>query len=332
MMIGDFKCGSDGTAFLPLLENAAQINARSHGELNPHSRLLFLLDLTALTPSGSLIRFTHGDMPGLRNFLPTLRYFVSSSRVYVLEYAEVYDPADSAKTLGRAYFILIYDYKGEFKGYVRLDPGLYPINIAAFPSGDILVVSLDQLNQTTRLMIVDEAGRPVKELKLFDEDYGLQLQRGEKGKTPHAVMESIQMQLALSKWVPFGDDLLMAPSLANLPLIEINENGVVRSINVTLPDHESRITGVITSNDGIYHVVASTPDPIKPSASNPPGQKVGYFATEIDNIYPGDGSILSRAKFAHGLNPVCIDGDSYMFVSTRAEDGKLQTIRGTVIH
>ncbi|HET7104695.1 MAG TPA: hypothetical protein VFI20_11465, partial [Terracidiphilus sp.] len=139
---------------------------------------------------------------------------------------------------------------------------------------------------------------------------------------------------ALAQWVPFGDNLLMAPkaSAANLPLIEMDENGVVRTTNITLPNPKSRITGVMRSTDGIYYVVVSTPDSNKLSANNSPGQKVGYFATEIDNVYPGDGSILSRVRFAHGLNPVCVDGDTYTFISTRATDGKLQTIRATVMH
>jgi hypothetical protein len=287
--------------------------------------------VTALTPSGDVVRFAHTDIPGLRNFYPDVRYFVSSSRVYTLERAAIYDPADPAKSLDRIHLILIYDYQGAYKGVVRLKPGLNPITIAAFPSGDILVVSLDKLNQTTRLLIFDQAGRPVKELKLFDEDYALKLQLGGQAGTPSSVVDSIWTHLALAHWIPFGDDLLMSPDRAKLPLIEIDENGVVRSTNVTLPNNAS-VGGVFESSDRIYHVLATQVNQVQASANDSPGQKTFFIPTEIDDINPGDGAILQRVKFARGLMPACVGDESYTFVSPREDDGRLQTIRATVIH
>lgn len=43
-------------------------------------------------------------------------------------------------------------------------------------------MSLDTLHQTTGLLIFDSSGRPVKELKLFDEDYLLKLQLAHKAE------------------------------------------------------------------------------------------------------------------------------------------------------
>ena len=283
--------------------------------------------VTGLTPSGNVVQFAHTDIPGLRNFIPEIRYFVSASRVYTLESADIYDPVDPTKTLGRAHVILIYDYEGAYKGMVRLEPGLNPLNIAAFPSGDILVVALDKLNQTTRLLIIDQAGRPVKELKLFDDDYARKLQLGEKAEKSASAIRSVWTQLSVAHWVPFGENLLMSPSLGRLPLIEIDEDGIVRSTNVTLPDNAS-ISGILESSDKIYHVVGSQAIP----AAGLSSQESFFNPTEIDDIYPGDGTILKRVKFAHGLRPVCVQGDSYTLVSPREDDGKLQIIRGTVIH
>ncbi len=329
-VIGDFKCGSDGTIFLPMINDYTPLASEANGT-GPRVGRTGRFLVTGLTPSGNVVQFAHTDIPGLRNFVPEIRYFVSSSRVYTLESAEMYDPADPTKDLGRAHVILIYDYKGAYQGVVRLDPGPNPVNIAAFPSGDLLVVSLDKLNQTTRLLIFDQAGRPVKELRLFDEDYMLKLQLGDKAEKWPSPRDPAWDQLALAHWVPFGENLLMSPTLAHLPLIEINENGVVRSTNVSLPDNAS-ISGIFESSDKIYHVVVSQPNQVQASKDDPPGQKNGLFATEIDDIFPGDGSILKRVKFVRGLVPACIRDDSYTFVSPRGDDGKLQTIRGTVIH
>lgn len=329
-IIGDLKCGSDGTIFLPMINDYTPLASEANGT-GPRADRMDRFLVTGLTPSGNVVQFAHTDIPGLTNFVPEIRYFVSSSRVYTLESADIYDPADPTKDLGRAHVILIYDYKGAYQGVVRLEPGLNPVNIAAFPSGDLLVVSLDKLNQTTRLLIFDQAGRPVKELKLFDEDYALKLQLDDKAEKSVSASDPVWAHLALAHWVPFGENLLMSPSLAHLPLVEISENGVVRSTNLTLPDNAS-ISGIFESSDKIYHVVASQPNHVQASKDDPPGQKALFIATEIDDIYPGDGSILKRVKFNRSLIPACVRDDSYTFVWPREDDGKLQTIRGTVIH
>jgi hypothetical protein len=334
-ILGDMKCGSDGTIFLPMVNDyTAVANAAKGAGPRPDRMQLFLV--TGLTPSGNVVQFAHTDIPGLMNFVPEVRYFVSSSRVYTLEFADIYDPADPTKDLGRAHVILIYDYKGAYQGVIRLEPGLNPINIAAFPSGDLLVVSLDKFNQTTRLLIFDQAGRPVKELKLFDEDYALKLQPGDKEEKPPSPSDPAWTHLALAQWVQFGEDLLMSPMSpiqAHLPLIEISENGVVRSTNVTLPDNAS-ISGIFeSSDDKIYHVVASLPNQVQASKGEPLApQKTSFTPTEIDDIYPVDGSILKRVKFNRGLMPACVRDNGYTFLWPRDDDGKLQTIRGTVIH
>jgi hypothetical protein len=329
VIIGDFKCGGDGTVFLPMMEDPTALNGEING--GPRTDRLHRILVTALTPSGDVVRFAHAEIPGLRTFVPDVRYFVSSSRVYTLESAQMYDPADPAKSLGRVHLILIYDYQGAYKGVVRLEPGSNPINIAAFPSGDILVVSLDKLNQTTRLLLFDQAGRPLKELRLFDEDYALKLKLRDKAETPGSAGGPIWTSLALAHWVPFGEDLLMSPTTESTPpLIEINENGVVRSTNVSLPENAA-LTGISESSDKIYHVVGSEKSQVEPSASDPPGQKFSYTPTEVDDINPGDGTVLRRVKFTRGLWPVCVRDESYTFLSPRDEDGRLQIIRGTVI-
>lgn len=327
-IIGDFKCGADGTIFLPMIDDATALANEAKGIGPPVDRMHRFL-VTGLTPSGNVVQFAHTDIAGLRDFVPEIRYFVSASRVYTLERADIYDPADPTKDLGRAHVILIYDYKGVYQSAVRLEPGLNPINVAAFPSGDILVVSLDKLNQTTRLLIFDQAGRPVKELKLFDDDYALKLQLEDKADKSVTASDSAWTHLSLAHWVPFGENLLMSPSLGPLPLIEISENGVVRSTALSLPDN-ALVSGIFESgdNDKVYHVVANVATP----APGGDGQKSLSIPSEIDDIHPGDGTILKRVKFARGLMPACVSDDTYTFVSPREDDGKLQVIRATAIH
>jgi hypothetical protein len=243
------------------------------------------------------------------------------------------------KYLGSAYLILIYDYKGEYRGVVRLEPRLNPVNIAAFPSGDVLAVSLDKLNQTTRLLIFDLAGRPVKELRLFDEDYWLKLQPADKAEKTSSTgnNELPKQKLASAEWVPFVDNLLLASGQSRLPWIEVNESGVARSTTAVLP--EGAIIGaLVASGDRVYHALVghqtmnSAQGSVGGSPANP---AAGFFPDEIDDIYPGDGSVLKLVRLDQGMiptMPVCVQGDTYTFVAPRAEDGELQVIHGTAIH
>lgn len=331
LIISDFKCGSDGTVFVPMLDDYGAVLNELHG--GPRVDRAHQMLVTALTPAGDVVRFAREGIPGLRNFLPEARYFVSSSRVYTLETADIYDEANPSETLGRAHLILIYDYKGAYQGMIRLEPGLNPINIAAFPSGNIVVVSLDKLNQTTRLLIIDSRGQVENELKLFDEDYTSKLQPADKTSTEDRNQRPWQ-ELALAEWAPFGDDLLLAPHQAQLPLIDMNESGIVRSTTAVLPDGAS-VGSLLSSDDKIYHVVVghleSNTSQTNASRASTEPSKI-YKDDEIDDINPGDGAVLKRVEFAHGLIPVCVLGDDYTFIAPRDEDGRLQIIRGTVVH
>lgn len=329
LIISDFRCGSDGTVFVQMFEDASALSR----EGLPVDRANTLLH--ALTPSGDVVRFPYAQIPGFRRFLPTVRFFVSPSRVYTLERADIYDESDPKHTLGVAYVILVYDYKGAYRGFIRLEPGLNPLNIAAFPSGDVLVVSIDKLNQTTRLLIFDSAGRPVKELKLFDEDYMLKLQLAENaGKTGSSSNNEPWRKLALAEWVPFGENLLLGPTDSRLPLIEINENGVVRSTNAVLS--EGSIFGALVgSSDKLYHLLVGreTRDQARiPADASSASPSTGFMPEEIDDMTPGGSTLLKRVRFAPGLMPVCAQDDTYTFIAPRGEDGKLQLIRGTAVH
>ncbi len=93
VVIADFGCGGDGTVFLPMLaDHTAWMNEANH--TGPRVDRMHGILVTALTPSGDVVRFAPVEIAGLRNFFPERRYFVSSTRVYTLEAAEMYDPAD----------------------------------------------------------------------------------------------------------------------------------------------------------------------------------------------------------------------------------------------
>lgn len=117
-------------------------------------------------------------------------------------------------------------------------------------------------------------------------------------------------------------------------MLEISERGVVRSTTVALPKGAS-IGTLLPSNEKKLNVVAGHFEtvPMRSSTSSGSGSEASIFKDdEIEVIDPNDGSVLRRIKFAQGLMAVCEQDETYTFVSPRDEDGKLQIVRGTVVH
>jgi len=335
-VVSDFKCGSDGTIFFQMVEDYSQAKNEQDefGQAIPAHVML----MTGLTPSGDVIRFAYEGIPGLRDFLPEARYFVSNSRIYTLESAAVYDPSNPGKILGQVHVIKIYNYKGIFQGFIRLDTGIEPINIAAFDSGDVLVVSEDKWNQTARLLIFDSGGKSQSELRLFDEDYGAKLQltgKGISGLPSSGDGKALSAMLALAHWAPLGDDLLFASDRARLPVLEINEHGLVRATALALPTGEY-VGALLPPDLTTLRVLAgqlSYRDAAGGSVQESSANALTFFkGNEIEEFNRLDGSLIRRIEFREGLIPVCGDGDTYTFLTSRKEDGRIQLIRGNVIH
>jgi len=331
-IFGDFKCGTDGSIFLPISENVSQ-SVPPGGVLNvaPSMRIV------ALAPSGDVVRFTSQDIPGYR-VSSSLRYFVSHSHVYALELADKLDPADPQKTIGRSHLIQVFGRKGELTQSIFLEPDVHPVNIAAFESGEILVFSVDELNKTTRPLLFDSAGRPESELKLFDSDFGSQLNsvaKGENGFYSSHDAEALSRLLALASLAPHGENLLLATSQANLPVLELNQHGLVRATTLALPPGAT-LGSLLPSDDGLLHAVVGEFRSIPTSSSTPEssaGGVRGFFYTEVDEFYPQDGSLLRRISLpSPAPAPVCAIDGTYMFFAPREEDGKLQLIRATPVH
>lgn len=322
--LADFKCDMGGSIYLPMVDDVSQFASQS----GP-SQVFPILMITALTPSGSVVRYTPQVVAGYRNIVPLLRYFVSKSSVYVLAMADKFDPIDNRKIIGRSRLIEVFSHKGELTRTIILDPDLDPINIAAFETGELLIFSLDRLNHTIRLFLLDSAGRRESELSLFDNDFAKKLDLAAKTKDGEALSKA----LAVASIIPKGENLLLDASRANLPVLELNRHGVVRALTLALPPG-TVLQSLLLSDDGLLHALVGELRPVPPPSNTAseepsPSETQALFPTEIDEFYPQDGSLSRRISLEPGPVPVCAMRGSYVFSAPREEDGKLQMILAT---
>ena len=246
--------------------------------------------IVGLTPSGNVVRFIPQPVSGYRNLISLFRYFVSEFYVYVLELGDKIDPADLQRVSGRSRIIQAFDYKGQLAQSIVLDPDIVPLNFAVFESGEILILSADRDNQSTRLLLLDARGRLESQLSLFDNDFASQLDLAAKGQN-----KTLSTVLAVSSFAPHGEYLLLTATGMNFPVLELNQHGLVKATKLALPPGVT-VRSLLPSDDGLLRVVVGTMRsmPLSASASGSPPTGEFLFPSEIDEFYPQDGSLVRR--------------------------------------
>ena len=256
MILGDLKCGSDGSIVLPMIED---VSLAMNPDRGPAENVVHLV---SLTPSGTVLRFNSEYKYGFRNFYFLIRNYLSDARVYALESAEQINPSDSTKSLGRAYLVGIWDYQGKFLSILPIDPGITPVTVAAFASGNILVVSTDSLTHATRLLIFNNSGGQEKELRLFDEDFAQKMsaETNAEARTDTHARVKVEDALSTAQLVPHRDNILMSINDPSFPVLEINEHGIVRSTHLEVPDKKAP-GKLLFSDDRNIHMTMVTCSP-----------------------------------------------------------------------
>jgi hypothetical protein len=321
IVFGDFKCDPDGSVYVPL------------GDASPST-----MTIVALTPSGGVVRFSPRAVDGYRNVISLVRYYVSPSYVYLVAMGDKIDPERSQNVIGRSRFIQVFKHNGDFVQTLVLEPDVNPVNLAAFPSGDIVLFDVDKLNHTTRLHLLDSAGRSESELGLFDNDFVTKLDapgKNQSGSSAYDDKQKLLILLSTANVISHGDNLLLTASQANLPALELNQHGVVRAMSLALPAGMV-LSALLPSSDALLHAVVghlrSFPFSGTTLASKDTSDEPrGFFPTEIDEFYPQDGSLARRIAVEPGPMPVCAINGSYTFLVPRGQDGKLQVIHATPV-
>jgi len=127
----------------------------------------------------------------------------------------------------------------------------------------------------------------------------------------------------------------MAASQANLPVLEFNQHGLVHATTLDLPPGAT-LGSLLPGDDGLLHVLVGAqrllpPPPSETAPASPANEQRVFTPTEIDEFHPQDGSLVRRISVGVGPMPACEVNGSYLFLTPREEDGKLQLIRATPI-
>jgi hypothetical protein len=314
-LIYDFKCGSEGSAFLMMWES----------DKNPDALPL----LYRLAPSGDVVRFTYDGAVGFRDFSDLARFFISESKVSGLTTAHPIEPSDPSKRGSQKNVVVTYDYDGTLRNIAELEPEINPATVAVFPSGDLLIVSIDKWSKEPHLLILDTDGVKKGEVSIDTDDYHGANGAGAKGPAHDAYVANV---MNAAQFVPYGNDLLLIFPQTRFPVLELSEHGVVRSIPLQIPEGKT-IASAVQSNGRA--ILVRTGHSEGDSYALTPEEEVtkqkNYYADDqILEFNGSDGTLVRSIQVHHDLTPVCHYNNEFDFLTSRPEDGRVQIVKGTL--
>jgi hypothetical protein len=318
VMSGIHTCGEDGTIFLEVTD--------------AQSDHMGLMALHSLDPSGQSIRFSPGHVPGFTDEIGwPLRFFASETHVAALVYATPIKASLSDPDQDQVEMALIYDRKGALQKAVRLPGGLQVTALGIYESGNLLAVGADNRDQSARLLVMDDKGDTIREIRLFDEDYNLS-KNAKEDQMLSRVVQNKSGALGMMKIVPYGPNLLLLPTYSRQPIIEVNEHGIVRVYPLQMPNgfflgeplSISKKSWKFETSGGGLEEPKNNEEATKSFIIKP--GPVLFFN-------PSDGSVLGKVeKSVDGSKAmlVCEHDGEYTALTTNPKDGSLEILKASI--
>lgn len=289
------------------------------------------IELVSVTPKGELRQYAWSNLPNFRNVLAPTSYFAADGKVYALVHAEKIDANHPEQRQPSLPLVLVFGSNGDMERTIPVDPALDPITLGAYANGDLLLISEDTLNRRMRLTVMDSVDGAVRELRLFDNDAmehngaGAPSANGDVTYSPDLLAHFTEIHA-------FGDDLLLVPmNTWGMPIVEVNENGIVRAVRPALP--QNAVVGWWIDSDGRTWKVRTGEVRGKPVKDASTGEVMGVAVTgskEIVEINPNDGAVTRRIAIdPGGVLPACEHDGDYEFLTAQQKDGLLEMVRAT---
>jgi hypothetical protein len=275
--------------------------------------------------ANEIVQFNSHLATGYRLISPIARYFASESKVVGLAYGLGIDHGDAkvGPDPNRVSNVLLtFDRKGALLSTDVLDPNLKPEQLAAFSSGDLLLVAWDKVRKMTYLSVTDAHGSTQREIHFRDNDPA----DDGNGSSP----------LATLTIYPYGEHLLLVPQDTRRPIVEVNEHGVLNSYTMKIPAGYTRGLALSFGRRSWKFRMLKEDNGSQPvqAAQTDGNSKIGLASLQsiqgiVLEFNPDDGNVIREIDLPQtGFQPACENNGEVTFVSARAGDGKLQIAKG----
>jgi len=314
-LIGKLPCGEDGSIY-SLVDGYGLSNER--------------LALLAFHPDGTVTSYPYRSVPDFARFSEPKSIFVGNGRVYVLISAE-YVPAGPG-ALSRYPLVLAFSKDGALLSTTVFEQDLDPVVLGVFPSGNIVLISERSVNQEMDVRLLSANGTPIRELKLKDNDFLMRTTRTPEA-TPLASSFSPTFMISQSKLYPSGENLLLVPlETSGLPIVELDENGVLHSAIPQVPENMV-LEAFLSSNSSSLKLQLSTVLRSNDEVLDPQGKILGIAtrpSTRISEFSREDGSMLREIEIgAQEPEPACEADGAFRFL-TSGSRGSLEVVTAQI--
>lgn len=315
VMTADYSCADDGSVFLLITDSPRTMQLTLHSLKSPSED----------------VRYVAPRIPGYEATGWPQSYFVDDRQV-----AELWETTIARNPLERqegppasVWLVLLYDRTGKFENAIPLPSEIAPKAVGVYGSGNLLVIASDKTTKAAGMYVLSPRGDIIRQFLLFDEDYNTG--RQSKSKQP---LETISPDGALTfvKIVSSGSNLLLFPRTTNESVIEVNEHGVVRTVELKLPKGTS--IGSFLSRNG-YRWKVLTYSTAKITTDDKNGEKSGELKQgAVLEFNSFDGTLLRRIDLPEKRNALlaCEHSGDYSALTTDPKDGRLEIVKGAEVN
>lgn len=311
-MSANYTCAEDGTTFLQIAGSPRKMDFVLHS-------------LQGTTGD------THFDVPHIPGYGPipdwTWNFFVNDQQVAMLVNAPIeqnqFEKQEARPTW--VWLALLYDRKGTFERAVPIPQELDPKSVGIYGSGNLLVIAANKITKAAELFVLSPKGDVINHFLLFDEDYNTN--KIAKKQQPLAEMTP-DGALTFMQLVANGSNLLLVPQDTGAPISEVNERGIVRTVQLKLPKGTA-IASFLSHNESLWKIRTFVDE--KVTTDSKTGQTSGDLDTgPVLEFNSFDGSLLRRFEEPAKLNArlTCEHNGDYTAITTDPKDGRLEILKG----
>lgn len=312
VMLGNTTCTPDGALFMMMMA------------VPPATEMDY--SLHSLTGATDDVRYAASPVPGYKGVSLGPDYFAGDNGVAILGGAVPLDNPMAEDKRGKwVNLALIYDRKGTLEHAVPIPQDIDAKSIGMYGSGDLLVITKDSARNRLRLLVLDKDGDIKSELSLFDHDYDA----SRKAKKEQPLAQVVDTAGAI-QIVSDGDDLLLLPQLTAAPVIEVNEQGVVRTTDLQLPP--GYLIRSLLSINRAYWTISTYANAKILSDANQEGGRAVFGNGPLFQFNSFDGSLVRRIDAPEKLNNnvMCAHDGEFTALTTDKDTGRLETLTGSV--